>query len=30
MYKDHNDYELLYLVSENNEDAKEIFFDKYK
>ena len=30
MYKDHNDYELLYLVSENNEDANEIFFDKYK
>ena len=30
MYKDHNDYELLYLVSENNEDAKEIFFYKYK
>ena len=30
MYKDENDYELLYLVSENNEDAKEIFFKKYK
>lgn len=30
MYKEHNDYELLYLVSENNEDAKDIFFDKYR
>lgn len=30
MYKEHNDYELLYLVSENNEDAKDIFFEKYK
>lgn len=30
MYKEHNDYELLYLVSENNEDAKDIFFKKYK
>ncbi len=30
MYKDQNDYELLYLVSENNEEAKEIFFEKYK
>ena len=28
-YKDENDYELLYLVSENNEDAKDIFFKKY-
>lgn len=28
-YKDENDYELFYLVSENNEEAKEIFFDKY-
>lgn len=30
MYKEHNDYELLYLVSENNEDAKDIFFTKYR
>ena len=28
-YKD-NDYELLYLISENNEDAKELFYEKYK
>ena len=29
-YKDENDYELLYMVSENNdEDAKKIFFEKY-
>ena len=25
-----NDYELLYLISENNEDAKELFYSKYK
>lgn len=25
-----NDYELLYLISENNEEAKEIFYKKYK
>ncbi len=29
MYKDENDYELIYMISEN-EDAKEIFFEKYK
>lgn len=29
-YEDENDYELLYMVSENNDDdAKEIFFEKY-
>ncbi len=28
-YKEENDYELLYLVSENNDDAKDIFFKKY-
>lgn len=29
-YEDENDYELLYMVSENNDDdAKEIFFKKY-
>ncbi len=28
-YKD-NDYELLYLISENNEDAKELFYTKYR
>lgn len=30
MYNNENDYELLYLISENNEDAKEIFFEKYR
>ena len=30
MYKNENDYELLYLISENNEEAKEMFFEKYK
>ena len=25
-----NDYELLYLISENNEEAKELFYKKYK
>lgn len=30
MYNDENDYELLYLISESNEEAKDIFFDKYK
>ena len=28
-YKDENDNELLYLVSENNEEANKLFFDKY-
>jgi len=28
-YKD-NDYELLYLISENNEEAKDLFYKKYK
>ena len=30
MYNDENDYELLYLISESNEEAKEVFFEKYK
>ena len=30
VYNDENDYELLYLVEEENEEAKEIFFEKYK
>lgn len=30
MYNDENDYELLYLVSESSEEAKEVFFEKYK
>ena len=29
MYKNENDNELLYLISENNEDAKDIFYEKY-
>ena len=29
-YKEQNDNELLYLVSENSEEAKEIIFKKYK
>lgn len=29
-YKEYNDYELLYLVSEGNEEANEILYDKYK
>ena len=30
MYNDENDYELLYLVKEENEDAKNIFYEKYR
>ncbi len=30
MYNNENDYELLYLIEEENEEAKEIFFEKYK
>ena len=30
MYNDENDYELLYWSSESNEEAKEVFFEKYK
>ena len=26
----YDDYELLYLISEENEDAKDIFYEKYK
>lgn len=29
-YNDYNDNELLYYVSENNEDANEIIFKKYE
>ncbi|MBQ9181073.1 MAG: sigma-70 family RNA polymerase sigma factor [Bacilli bacterium] len=29
-YKDYNDYELLSYVSENNEEASEILYEKYK
>ena len=30
MYKDENDYELLYLIKEENEDAKNMFYEKYR
>ena len=30
MYNDENDYELLYLIQEDNEDAKEIVYEKYR
>lgn len=29
-YLDCNDYELLYLISDNNEESNEIIFSKYK
>lgn len=29
-YKDYNDFELLYLVCEQNEEAYEILYNKYK
>ena len=29
MQYDNNDYELLYLIKEENEDAKEKFYEKY-
>lgn len=29
-YKDLNDYELIYMISENNEDATNLLFSKYK
>lgn len=29
-YKDYNDYELINYISENNEEANEILFEKYK
>ena len=29
-YLDLNDYELMYMISENDEDAKEIMFKKYQ
>jgi RNA polymerase sporulation-specific sigma factor len=28
-YKDYNDFELLYLIGENNEDAVNILYNKY-
>ncbi len=30
MYKDIDDFELLYLIEENNEQALNILYDKYK
>ena len=30
MYKNINDYEQIYLIRENDEDAKEVIFKKYK
>ena len=29
-YREYNDYELLNYISENNEEANEILFEKYK
>lgn len=28
--KDYNDYELLYMISQNNEEAEEILYNKYR
>lgn len=28
-YKDLNDYEVVYMVKENDDDAREIIFNKY-
>ena len=28
--KEYNDYELLYMISENNEEAEEILYNKYR
>ena len=30
MYKDYNDFELLYLIGESNEEAINYIYDKYK
>jgi RNA polymerase sporulation-specific sigma factor len=29
-YKEYNDYELIYLIAEGNEEANEILYNKYK
>ena len=29
-YRDYNDYELLSYVSEKNEEASEVLFEKYR
>lgn len=30
MYKEYNDQELLYLIAENNEEASNVLYNKYK
>jgi len=30
MYKEYNDYEILYMISENDDDTYELLFKKYK
>lgn len=30
MYKNYNDYELVYLIGEENEDALNVLYEKYK
>ncbi len=30
MYKDYNDYELLYLINDSNEEAENVLYNKYK
>lgn len=30
MYKDENDYELLYMIREEDEVAKDMFYEKYR
>ena len=30
IYKDLNDYEIMYMISENDEDATNLLFTKYK
>ena len=29
-YKDYNDYEIIYYIRENNEEAKDLMYEKYK
>ena len=29
MYKEYNDYEILYMISENDDDTYELLFKKY-
>lgn len=30
MFKEYNDYELVYLIGENNEEALNVLYEKYK